>query len=117
MGFGEFGDQMFVAEWGDLTPPTDPTFMEPAGYQVSRIVPETGEAVPFVRNQSPGPASGQDAAGRGIERPFDVKFGPDGAMYIVDYGIVTIDMSLIEAGQPPYAYDAGTGSIWKVTAP
>ncbi len=40
-----------------------------------------------------------------------MKFGPDGAMYIVDYGIVEIDM----AKKPPYLYRAQTGAIWKVT--
>jgi glucose/arabinose dehydrogenase len=46
-----------------------------------------------------------------MERPFDVTFGPDGAMYIVDYGVVEIDMDLM----PPYDYQAGTGTVWRVT--
>jgi hypothetical protein len=40
-----------------------------------------------------------------------VKFGPDGAMYIVDYGVVEIDMEL----EPPYDYIAGTGAVWRVS--
>ncbi|MGI8638139.1 MAG: hypothetical protein ACR2KZ_22320 [Segetibacter sp.] len=46
-----------------------------------------------------------------MERPFDVRFGPDGAMYIVDYGVVKIDMSKT----PPFDAQTGTGAIWKVT--
>jgi glucose/arabinose dehydrogenase len=109
--WGEFGGQLFAAEWGDLAPPTNPLRETPAGYRVVAVDTETGEITPFVQNGQPGPASGQNAQGQGIERPFDVQFGPDGAMYIVDYGVVTIDMQQ----KPPYAYNPGTGSIWKVT--
>ena len=80
-----------------------------------RIEPQSGALEPFVSNAAPGPASRQGATGRGLERPFDVQFGPDGAMYIVDYGVVTVDMSLIEEGKPPYSYEEGTGTIWRVT--
>ncbi len=67
-------------------------------------------AEPFVQNRRPGPASRQGARGQGLERPYDVKFGPDGAMYISDYGIVEIDMSKA----PPYRYIPDTGAIWRV---
>jgi len=114
--WGEFAGDLFIAEWGDLAPPTNPLRgKEPAGYRVVRIDPESGQLAPFVSNAAPGPASQQDATGNGLERPFDVQFGPDGAMYIVDYGVVEIDMSLIDQGKPPYAYQEGTGAIWKVT--
>lgn len=114
--WGDFAGHLFVAEWGDLAPPTTPLREEPAGYRVVRIDPATGELTPFVSNAQPGPASEQEAQGQGMERPFDVTFGADGAMYIVDYGVVTIDMSLTEEGKPPYAYQAGTGTVWKVTS-
>ncbi len=110
-GWGEFAGHLFVAEWGDLAPPTTPLREEPAGYRVVRIDPETGELTPFVSNAQPGPASEQGLLGEGMERPFDVAFGPDESMYIVDYGVVEIDMALM----PPYAYQAGTGTVWKVT--
>lgn len=109
--FGEFSGHLFAAEWGDLAPPTNPLRKKPAGYQVVAVNTDTGEITPFVQNQQPGPASAQGAQGMGIERPFDVQFGPDGALYIVDYGVVTIDM----AKKPPYAYQPGTGVIWRVT--
>lgn len=110
--WGELGGQLFVAEWGDLAPPTNPLRTTPTqGYRVAKVNPSTGEVTSFVSNAGGGPASASGAAGQGIERPFDVKFGPDDAMYIVDYGEVNIDMSLA----PPYSYVAGTGKIWKVT--
>lgn len=55
------------------------------------------------------PASKQAMKGKGPERPFDVQFGPDGAMYIVDFGVMTIDMSQA----PPYVYEEDTGIIRK----
>jgi glucose/arabinose dehydrogenase len=114
--WGEWAGHLFVAEWGDLAPPTNPLRGgEPAGFRVVRIDPATGELSPFVNNQQPGPASRQDPFGEGLERPFNVKFGPDGAMYIVDYGTVTINMALKEQGKPPYVYQMGSGRIWKVT--
>ena len=113
-GFGDFAGHVFIAEWGDLAPPTNPLRGGvPAGFRVVRVDPATGELSPFVRNQMPGPASAQPPPGQdGVERPFDVQFGPDGAMYVVDYGQVNIDYTMA----PPYAYETDTGVIWKVTA-
>ena len=79
------------------------------------ILGENGDAVPFVHNALPGPASRQDAKGKGIERPFDVKFGPDGAMYIVDYGVANVNLARIRENQVPYEFLPETGAIWKVT--
>ncbi len=111
--WGDRAGKLFIAEWGDLAPPTNPLRgKKPAqGYRVVQVDPNSGALTPFVANKQGGPASMLDAEGQGIERPFDVKFGPDGAMYIVDYGVVTIDMTK----KPPYDYKAGTGVIWKVT--
>ena len=47
----------------------------------------------------------------GLERPFDVKFGPDGALYISDYGVVNVNPEQM----PPYQQMAETGAIWRVT--
>ncbi|MCJ8166491.1 PQQ-dependent sugar dehydrogenase [Pontibacter sp. E15-1] len=110
--WGSMAGHVFVAEWGDLAPPTNPLRGKAAaGSQVVMIDPATGQLHPFIRNMQPGPASMQGPEGSGIERPFGLRFGPDGAMYIVDYGVVKIDMSR----RPPYAYQPGTGVIWKVT--
>lgn len=123
--WGRLGGDLFVAEWGDLSPPTNPLRQQPAGFRIVRVDPTKSleMAQPFVENREPRPASRQGAAGRGLERPFDVKFGPDifrsgrsahradDAMYISDYGIVEIDFTRA----PPYRYIPDTGVIWRVT--
>ena len=110
--WGNWQGNLFIAEWGDLTPPTDP--LRPAltsGYQVVRVNPDTRQLEPFVSNRLPGPASERGDAGQGLNHPFDVKFGPDEAMYIVDYGAVEIDPT----SSSPYNPLLGTGAVWKVT--
>lgn len=110
--WGEYADDVFIPEWGDLAPPTNPLRgKKPAGFKVVRVDPETGHMETFVSNPMDGAASAQGMKGRGLDRPFTVRFGPDGAMYIVDYGVVTIDFSKA----PPYAYDENSGAIWKIT--
>lgn len=112
--WGEFAGQLFVAEWGDLAPNTNPLRDKPEGYQVVRIDPATGELTPFVHNAMPGPASKQDARLEGMERPIDVKFGPDGAMYIVDYGIANVNPARAAEGQVPYEFPPETGAVWRI---
>ncbi len=114
--WGEQAGQVFVAEWGDLAPNTNPLRDQPEGYQVVSVNPDTGEVAPFVRNIKAGPASRQGARLAGIERPIDVKFGPDGAMYIVDYGIANVNSARAAEGQVPYEFPPETGAVWRVTA-
>jgi len=103
--WGEFAGHLFVAEWGDLRPQTNPLSTVPVGQRIVRINPATRQLTPFV-----GRRVAQLAAGQGIERPFDVKFGPDGAMYIVDFGVVRV-----RPGQmPPFEQVPGTGTVWRV---
>lgn len=110
--WGDLAGKLFVAEWGDLAPPTNPLRGKmPAGSRVVMIDPSTGQLESFANNPQPGPASMQGIEGAGIERPFGVRFGPDGALYIVDYGVVKVDMKKT----PPYAYQPGTGAIWKIS--
>lgn len=78
-----------------------------------RIDPESGEVQPFAQNAKLGsPASEQMAMGMGLERPFDVKCGPDGAMYIADYGVARINPA---SEGTPYEFPPETGVIWPVT--
>ena len=112
--WGNLAGRLFIAEWGDLTPPTDPKVSR-VGYRVVQVNPATKEVTPFISNKGGLPGSEQNSLGMAIERPFSVRFGPDGAMYIVDYGQVKIDPSRIAQNREPYAYVPGTGIIWKVT--
>ncbi len=113
--WGDLAGHVFVAEWGDLAPETNPLQDKLPGYRVVHVDPASGRVEPFVFNAQPGPASEQDAAGEGIERPFDVKFGPDGAMYVVDYGVARVNRARAAEGQVPYEFPPETGALWKVT--
>jgi glucose/arabinose dehydrogenase len=113
--WGDLAGDVFVAEYGDLAPNTNPLLDRPAGYQIVRIDAAGGQAMPFVRNVGPGPASKQGAMGKALERPVDVKFGPDGAMYISDYGVSNINQARAKQGQVPYEFPPETGAIWRVT--
>ncbi len=112
--WGNLAGRLFIAEWGDLTPPTDPKVSR-VGYRVVQVNPATKEVTPFISNKGTLPGSEQNSLGRALERPFSVRFGPDGAMYIVDYGQVKIDPSRKAENREPYAYIPNTGIIWKVT--
>jgi hypothetical protein len=58
---------------------------------------------------------------RGINRPTTIRFGPDGAAYLVDYGAVR-DPGGSDAGSmfhnpanAPLVQIPGTGTIWKIS--
>lgn len=115
--WGKYADRLFVPEFGDMEWITNPTRDKPAG---SRIVvlktTGTGEHTlrPFVQNEQVGPGSTQGTPGQGIERPYDVKFGPDDAMYIVDFGSLRVNLNNIAKGKFPVQFDKGTGMLWRV---
>ncbi|HEX2973818.1 MAG TPA: hypothetical protein VHP11_15910, partial [Tepidisphaeraceae bacterium] len=74
--------------WGDQAP-YDTGGMKlvgPMGYKVVQVNVDGKEVKDFIRNTQAGPASKYDLGGRALERPVDVKFGPDGALYILDFG-------------------------------
>lgn len=113
--WSDMAGQLFVPEWGDMAWFTNPLRNTPAGNRIVRINPSNGKVEPFIHNAMPGPASAQGATGKGIERPFDIKFGPDGAMYIVDFGQHLIVLRHIEHGHLPFEWPTNSGAIWKVT--
>ncbi len=113
--WGDMAGDLFVTEWGDLAPGTTPLRGSPSGFRIVRLEPGNTQAVPFATNVMPGPASAQGAAGQGLERPFGLRFGPDGAMYIVDYGVGIVDPAMIAQGKPPYEFPPGTGAVWRIT--
>jgi glucose/arabinose dehydrogenase len=75
---------------GDFRPVTDPVRPdERAGFDVVAIDLGSGRLESFVRNRGDGdpqPASALDFE-NGLERPVDVKVGPDGFVYVLDFGV------------------------------
>jgi glucose/arabinose dehydrogenase len=105
--FGYEGEA-FVANFGDMAPATGKV-LEPVGFKVVRVDPQTGVIHDFAANfgESNAPASYLDHGG--LERPLDVQFSPDGtALYIADFGVMTTKDGSI-APRP------GTGVLWRVT--
>jgi len=113
--WGDMAGSVFVAEWGDLAPATNPLLAAPTGYRVVRINPDSKMAEPFASNPQMMAASAQGAKGLGFERPFDIEFGSDGAMYISDYGEAKVNVEKLKAEMPPYEFPPATGAIWKIT--
>lgn len=104
--FGPYGD-VYIAEFGagglreieDITPYTG------QGHRISRIDMRKGGVTTFAMNKSGFPSSITQEGGFG--RPVSVVFGPDGAMYVLDFGTNT-----------PYHLSEhlpNTGVIWKIT--
>jgi hypothetical protein len=58
----------------------------------------------------------------GFNRPTNVKFGPDGCAYVVDYGAVRDfgqsdpEAKFVTPGDGPLVQIPGTGVIWKICA-
>lgn len=105
----EFGfeGQAFVALFGDLAPITTPRQVVPEGYAVTRVDPASGEITPFAVNRRAGPAS--KLFHRGLERPSHCAFGPDGALYVVDWGEIR---TAVEKGGIRMQQE--TGALWRI---
>jgi len=103
--FGFEGDA-FVCLFGDLNPNTTRQ-ATPAGYKIARVDMRSGEIVDFAVNKIVGPASKLPHGG--FERPSHCEFGPDGALYVVDWGEIKIAP---EAGG--VRMKEGTGTLWRI---
>ncbi len=105
--FGFPGDA-FVACFGDLAPITTIVrAVYAAGFKVVRVDMATGMVHDFAVNKRAGPGSKLYTGG--FERPSYCKFGPDGALYIVDFGIIHIAP---EAGAIRQQLQSGT--LWRI---
>lgn len=104
-GFG-FEGQAFVALFGDLAPVTVRS-VTPAGFKIARVDLERRQVVDFAVNRLGGPAS--KLPHQGFERPSHCQFGPDGALYVVDWGEIRLAP---EVGGIRVA--KGTGSLWRI---
>jgi hypothetical protein len=102
------GNVAIVALWGDRAP-YDTNGLKlsgPVGYKVVQVNLDDRQVKDFIRNTQEGPASRSDTD-KGLERPIDVKFGPDGALYILDFG--KLEMKGAVESTP-----GGTGRIFKL---
>jgi glucose/arabinose dehydrogenase len=106
VAFGFEGDA-FVALFGDLAPVTTPRQVVPAGFKVVRVDMRARRVVDFAVNKIAGPAS--KLPHDGFERPSHCAFGPDSALYVVDWGEIQIAP---EAGG--VRMKAGTGALWRI---
>ncbi len=105
--FGFVG-QAFVAMFGDLSPITTLRYAaSPAGFKVVRVDVSTGRIYDFAVNKIAGQASLLPHSG--FERPSHCQFGPDNALYVVDYG--DIDIAPEKGG---IRMKEGTGVLWRI---
>jgi glucose/arabinose dehydrogenase len=86
--FSDFGGNLVVALAGDRAPfaTSGRKLAAPVGYKVVRVDPDSRQVREFVHNTSMRPASAVGKKVVGLERPIDVAFGTDGALYILDLG-------------------------------
>lgn len=118
-------NNILVAEFGAIVPffkgePAHPDMPKPVredeipedvdlnwpGFKVQLVDIGSGDVSDFIYNNSRMPASATN--GRGLERPIQLEWGPDGSLYIVDFGIVEFD----DKGMSAHPH---TGVIWKIS--
>jgi glucose/arabinose dehydrogenase len=104
--FGRYRGSAIVALSGDRAPyaTSGQKLLSIGGYKIVRVDLTSRQVFDFIRNTEPGPASKIKNSGDGLERPMDVKFGPDGKLYVLDYGRMEV-----RGGHEKVA--AGTGRI------
>jgi glucose/arabinose dehydrogenase len=82
----------------------------PVGYRIVQVDVDNHQTHEFIHNTRGLPSSLAGKNADALERPFDVKFGPDGALYILDLGRVEVkDARLVPVSK--------TGKLLKLTAP
>lgn len=94
---------VYIAQAGSAFPATtrDPRI---SGFNVVRVDPRTGREEIILRNRRAGPQS-WDGSG-GFERPVAVRWGPDGALWVLDYGRIEVTR------QGPWVVPQ-TGVLWR----
>ncbi len=107
--FKEFRGNVIVALSGDMAPfaTSGRKLTVPVGYKVMRVDVDSRQAKDFVFNTQRLPASMMDQDLMALERPADVKFGPDGSLYILDMGRVRVKNGKIHVQE-------GSGKIFRL---
>lgn len=88
--FRQWAGQLLISEMGDFRPTTDAVHPDVhAGFQVEAVDLRSGQRTVFARNRGTGPAlpASRLDLEDGFERPVDVKVGPDGLVYVLDFGV------------------------------
>jgi glucose/arabinose dehydrogenase len=91
--FRDFIGDAVVALFGDCAPFSTSgvkNYLGSPGYKVMRVDPTNGSVHEFIRNVQGKPTSLIHSDPDQLERPIDVKFGPDGALYVLDFGQMTM---------------------------
>ncbi|HXE56470.1 MAG TPA: hypothetical protein VNK43_00570 [Gemmatimonadales bacterium] len=102
--FGFEGDA-FIAMFGADVPAATGINIRPAGYSVGQVNVRTRQVREFASNALPGPSYVN--RGGGFDRPTDIAFGPDGSMYVLDWGASTVTDKGLELVPQ-------TGLVWRV---
>jgi glucose/arabinose dehydrogenase len=110
--FRKYRGDAIVALFGDRAPfaTSGRPMLAPTGYRVVRVNIDSRKVEDFIHNTRNLPASRigtTDKPVPALERPIDVKFGPDGAMYILDFGQVET-----KNGKP--SVKTGTGRVFRL---
>jgi hypothetical protein len=79
------------------------------GFKVQLVDLDGGRVQDFLVNTTRGPATA--ARGGGLERPVQLEWGPDGALYVVDFGVLSVFE--LDEGTAMNAH-VDTGVIWRV---
>ncbi|HEX2052455.1 MAG TPA: PQQ-dependent sugar dehydrogenase [Actinomycetota bacterium] len=95
----------YLALFGDFSPATG-TVDRPQGVKVVKVDTERGRITDFLANKTEGQASRHSAGG--LEHPSDVTFGPDGDMYIADWGIARVSVEGLKL-------EPNSGVVWRVS--
>ncbi|MFZ5825160.1 MAG: PQQ-dependent sugar dehydrogenase [Bacillota bacterium] len=96
---------IYVAQVGSSFPATA---QDPAatGFNVVRVHPRTGKVETVLANRRKGPQS-WDRSG-GLERPVALRWGPDGDLWVLDYGRIQVTR------KGPWVVPQ-TGVLWRVS--
>jgi len=94
--------RMYIAAFGSAGPVT--TTGGPVSGAILCLDLESGELETFAKNKSGKPAGRNQ---EGLNHPVDAAFGPDGCLYVVDFGVVEVNGQAINAVP-------GTGVVWKI---
>ena len=107
--FKTLSGNALVALDGDRSPYDTSGFklLARVGFKVALVDIDNKQVKDFVQNTAGIPVSMQPYGTAGLERPCDVKVGPDGAIYILDFGRMENDSAIPR-------YFPGTGGLFKL---